>query len=52
MFTVGVVLVALAVLFSLTALAFRSNDQLRRPYLVAAALAATLGVGIALLLLA
>jgi hypothetical protein len=52
MFTVGVVLVALAILFFLTALAFRSNDQLQRPYLVAATLAVTLAAGIALLLLA
>ena len=39
-------------LFFLTALAFRSNDQLPRPYLVGAALAVTLAAGIILLLLA
>jgi hypothetical protein len=49
MFAAGVILVALAVLFSLTALAFRSNDQLSRPVLVASVLAVTLGAGLALI---
>jgi hypothetical protein len=49
MFAVGVTLVALAVLFGLTALALRVNDQLRRPYLVVAVLTVTLGAGLALI---
>jgi hypothetical protein len=52
MFGLGVVLVALAILFALTALAFRSNDQLSRGPAVAAGLGALLAVGIVLLLLA
>jgi hypothetical protein len=49
-FRFGVILTALALLFSLTALALRAASGLRHPYRVAAALAATLALGIALLL--
>jgi hypothetical protein len=50
MFRLGVILFALALLFMLTAVAFRATDQLGHPYRVAAALAATLVVSLALLL--
>jgi hypothetical protein len=50
MFSLGVILFALALLFALTALAFRATGQLGHPYRVAAALAATLVLSLALLL--
>lgn len=51
MLLLGVVVTALAVLFSLTALAFASSGRLGQPYRVGAALATALAVGLALLLL-
>jgi hypothetical protein len=50
MFAVGVTLVALGILFFLTALAFWTNEQLRHPVLVSTALAATIAGGILLML--
>ena len=50
MFLLGVALTTLAILFSLTALALASGARLAHPYRVAAALAATLALGLALLL--
>lgn len=50
MFRLGVVLTALAVLFSLTAFAFLAAGRLRHVALTAAALAATLATGLALLI--
>ena len=49
MFLLGVVLVALALLFLLTALALRAAGFLRHPWTAAGAIAATLAVGLALL---
>jgi hypothetical protein len=49
MFSLGVILVALGVLFSLTALALRSTDQLLHPYVAAVILAATLAFGLILI---
>jgi hypothetical protein len=49
-FRFGVILTALALLFFLTALALRAAGLLAHPYRVALALAATLAVGVALLL--
>lgn len=46
----GVLLTALALLFSLTALALAASGQLRHPYRVVGVLAATLAVGLALLM--
>jgi hypothetical protein len=49
MFSLGVILYALALLFTLTALALRATNQLGHPYRVAAVLAATLVLSLALL---
>jgi hypothetical protein len=49
MFFLGVVLVALAVLFLLTAHAFSEAGRLPHPILMAAALATTLAAGVLLL---
>ena len=46
MFLLGVVLIALAVLFFLTALALRAAGFLRHPWTAAGAIAATLAVGL------
>ena len=51
MLRVAFTLIALALLFGLTALAFWSTRRLSHPYVVAAALATTLAAGVALLLL-
>ena len=50
MFQLGVILVALALLFSLTTLALGAAGALGHPYRVSAALAATLAIGLVLLL--
>ncbi|HEY7794128.1 MAG TPA: hypothetical protein VIA10_09000 [Gaiellaceae bacterium] len=50
MVLLAVVLVALAVLFLLTALALAASDQLPHPYRTAVAIGAALVVGLALLL--
>ena len=49
-FTFGVILVALAVLFSLTTLAFSAAGLLRHPLRIVALLTALLVIGLALLL--
>lgn len=49
-FTFGVILVALATLFSLTTLAFSAAGTLRHPLRIGALLAALLLVGLALLI--
>lgn len=49
MFLLGVILVALALLFFLTALALRAAGFLGHPWATAAAIAGTLTVGLALL---
>jgi hypothetical protein len=49
MFSLGVMLFALALLFALSAIAVAATGQLGHPYRVAAALAATLVVSLALL---
>jgi hypothetical protein len=50
MFTVGVVLTALAILFGLTALAFWADGLVRHPVRIMLALAALLLLGLALLM--
>lgn len=50
MFPLGVVLTALAVLFSLTALALGASKQLRHVIVVAVTLTAVLAAGLALLI--
>ena len=50
LFSLGVALTALAVLFFLTALALAAEGRVGHPYRVATTLAATLAVGLALLL--
>ena len=50
MFQLGVALTALAILFALTTMALSTNMRLAHPHRVAAALAAALAVGLALLL--
>ena len=50
MFRFGVIATALSLLFFLTALALGAAGGLRHPYRVAAALAATLVLGVAFLL--
>jgi hypothetical protein len=47
MFVVGTVLIALAILFALTALALRAAGQLRHPFLTVLVLAPTLAAGLA-----
>jgi hypothetical protein len=47
MFVLGTVLIALAILFMLTALAMRAAGQLPHPILTAAVLVPTLAVGLA-----
>jgi len=49
MLTLGVIVVALAILFSLTAFALRASDQLAHPTRVGVALAALFVLGLALL---
>ena len=49
MFLLGVILVALAVLGLLTVLALQAAELLRHPWAAAAAIAATLTVGLVLL---
>jgi hypothetical protein len=49
MVILGVIVVALAILFSLTSLALRASGQLRHPLRVGVALAALLVLGLALL---
>ena len=51
MFTLATVLVAVAVLFLLTALAFEAEGRLGHPYRVTATLAAVFVVGLALVVL-
>lgn len=50
MFRLGVMLFSLATLFSLTALALWESGQRQHVVLVVAALATTLGIGVALIL--
>jgi hypothetical protein len=50
MFLFGVILVTLAILFSLTALALRTTGHLRGNWRIELALVATLVVGVVLLL--
>jgi hypothetical protein len=49
MVILGVIVVALAILFSLTAVALRASGQLRHPIRAGVALAAVLALGLALL---